>query len=112
MEPSAISCENFWLAHYSLPRCLSNSEGIAYLLEVLALELSNELLEALGVSVDTDGGENLLDIGSGGLGVAGKSQEKVGSEVLHFECTFFKSVVSNFDLEKNGVQIAIVRYDR
>lgn len=55
------------------------------LLDVLALELSDDLVEALRVSVDTDGGQNALDVGGGGLGVAGQSEQKVGCEVLHFE---------------------------
>jgi hypothetical protein len=55
------------------------------LLEVLALELSDDLVEALGVSVNADGGQNSLDVGGGGRLVAGKGEQKVGCEVLHFE---------------------------
>lgn len=56
-----------------------------HVLEVLALELRDNLLEALGVSVNADGGEDLLDVrGRGGL-VASKGEEEVGCEVLHFD---------------------------
>lgn len=55
------------------------------LLEVLALELSDDLVKTVTLSVDADGGEDGLDVGSGGGLVAGKGEEKVGSEVLHFE---------------------------
>lgn len=58
---------------------------ITNLLEVLALELSDELLEALGVGVNTDGGEDLLDIGGRGGLVAGEGEEQVSGEVLHFD---------------------------
>jgi hypothetical protein len=58
---------------------------ITNLVDVLALELSNELLEALVVGVNTDGRENLLDVGGGGRLVASKGEEEVGCEVLHFE---------------------------
>jgi hypothetical protein len=58
---------------------------VTNLLEVLALELSDDLLEALGVSVDADGGEDLLDVGSRGGLVASKGEEEVSCEVLHFD---------------------------
>lgn len=57
----------------------------AYLLDVLAGELRDELVEALTLSVNTDGGEDGLDVlGRGGL-VAGEVEEEVSGEVLHFE---------------------------
>lgn len=56
------------------------------LLDVLALELSNELGEALIVGVDTNGREDGLDVLSRGGGVAGKAEQEVSGEVLHFEC--------------------------
>ena len=59
--------------------------GETNVLEVLALELSDDLLEALGVSIDTDGGEDLLDVGSGGGLVASEGEEEVSCEVLHFD---------------------------
>lgn len=57
----------------------------AYLLDVLAGELRDELVEALTLSVNTDGGEDGLDVlGRGGL-VASEVEEEVSGEVLHFE---------------------------
>lgn len=67
--------------------CRSNFSSITNLVEVLALELGDDLLEAVTLSVDTDGGENGLDVGGGGGLVASKGEEEVGSEVLHFELT-------------------------
>lgn len=58
---------------------------VTNLLEVLALELSDELVEALGVGINTDGGEDALDVGGGGRLVAGQGQEEVSGEVLHFD---------------------------
>jgi hypothetical protein len=54
------------------------------LLEVLALELSNELVQALLIGVNANGREDRLDILSGGGGVASKGEEEVSGEVLHF----------------------------
>ena len=57
----------------------------AYLLDVLALELGHELVETLTLSVNTDGGEDGLDVlGRGGL-VASEVEKEVSCEVLHFE---------------------------
>lgn len=64
------------------------------LLEVLALELGDELLEALGVSVNADGGEDTLDIGGRGGLVASEGEEQVSGEVLHFDLTDQKFLVS------------------
>jgi hypothetical protein len=58
---------------------------MAYLLDVLALELRKELVETVTLGVNTDGGEDGLDVlGRGGL-VAGEVEEEVGCKVLHFE---------------------------
>lgn len=57
----------------------------AYLTDVLALELGDESVQALVVSLDTDGVEDSLDVGSRGGGVATKAEEEVSCEVLHFE---------------------------
>ena len=61
--------------------------SVTNLLEVLALELGDDLLETVTLSVDTDGGEDGLDVGGGGGLSAGKGEEEVGSEILHFERT-------------------------
>lgn len=61
--------------------------SVTNLLEVLALELGDDLLETVTLSVDADGGEDGLDVGGGGGLVAGKGEEEVGSEILHFERT-------------------------
>jgi hypothetical protein len=58
---------------------------ITNLLDVLALELLQELAEALLISVNADGGEDSLDVLSRGGGVAGKAEEKESGEVLHFD---------------------------
>jgi hypothetical protein len=55
----------------------------AYLVDVLALELADELVEALAVGLDTDRLKNLLDVAGGGRGVAAESEEEVCCEVLH-----------------------------
>jgi hypothetical protein len=55
----------------------------SYLVDVLAVELLQQLVETLLVGLDADGAENLLDVIGGGRGVAGQAEEKVGCEVLH-----------------------------
>jgi len=55
------------------------------LVDVLALELRDELLETLLIGVDTDGGEDTLDIVGGGGLVASEGDQEVSCEVLHFE---------------------------
>jgi hypothetical protein len=57
----------------------------AYLLDVLAGKLRDELVEALTLSVNTDGGEDGLDVLGRGRLVASEVEEEVCSEVLHFE---------------------------
>lgn len=61
--------------------------GVTNVLEVLALELSDDLLEAVGVSVNADGGEDLLDVGGSGGLIASEGEEEVSCEVLHFDLT-------------------------
>lgn len=56
-----------------------------YLLEVLALKLGDESLDALGISLDSNGLENGLDVLCGGGGVATDGEEEVSCEVLHFD---------------------------
>lgn len=59
---------------------------LSYLVDVLALELGDELVEALGVSLNANGLEDLLDIGGLGGIVAAKLEQENSCEVLHFEC--------------------------
>ena len=53
------------------------------LVEGLALELLDELVEAGLVGLDANGVEDLGDVGGGGLLVAGDGGEEVGGNVLH-----------------------------
>lgn len=64
-----------------------------YLGDVLALELRDELADALLVSLDTDGVKQALDVGSRGGGVAAKAKEHVSCDVLHFDEFLFELVV-------------------
>lgn len=76
--------------------------GVTNLLEVLALELGDDLLETVTLGVNADGGEDGLDVGGGGSLVAGKGEEEVGSEVLHCELTdrkFCQLSFTNFKIE-------------
>lgn len=56
-----------------------------HLLNVLALKLRDELLQTLLVSVNANRPKDSLDVVSRGRGVAGKAEEEVSSEVLHFD---------------------------
>jgi hypothetical protein len=93
-EPSEMSCEV--LVGHSAQRLRDK----AYLVDVLALQLTDELVQALGISLDTDGLEDFLyavsmahahiqcdrshlDVAGGGRGVATEAEEKVCREVLH-----------------------------
>lgn len=60
----------------------------SYLLDVLALELGDQGVEALVVSLNANGLENGLDIGGRGGGVASEAEKKVSCEVLHFDSVF------------------------
>jgi hypothetical protein len=62
--------------------------GASYLVDVLALKLGEELLQALIVSLNANGGEDTLDVGGGGGLVATEAEEEVSCEVLHFEFGF------------------------
>jgi len=66
--------------------CLdSNKEIPAHLVDVLALELGDELLKAVAVSLNADGLEDRLDVGGRGGGVAAEGEEEVSRQVLHFD---------------------------
>ncbi len=88
-------------ASFSEPEAISYGESVqihakfvdhetvrigAYLVDVLALELRDELVETGAIGLNTDGLKDSLDVGSGGRGVTTESEKEVGREVLHFEC--------------------------
>lgn len=56
------------------------------LVDVLALELRDELVEALVIGLNADGLKDSLDVLGRGGGVATEAEEKVSGEVLHFDC--------------------------
>jgi hypothetical protein len=58
----------------------------SYLVDVLALKLGEELLDALAVDLNTDGGEDGLNVRGAGAGLAAEREEEVSCEVLHFVC--------------------------
>lgn len=66
----------------SSPR--SRKEVSTYLGNVLALELRDQLGQAIGIGLDADGREDGLDVLGGGGGVATEAEEEVSCEVLHF----------------------------
>jgi hypothetical protein len=57
-----------------------------YLVDVLALQLLEESLKAVIISLNTNGVEDALDVLGGRGGVAGKAEEEVSCQVLH--CDF------------------------
>lgn len=59
--------------------------GGTNLLDVLALKLRDELLQALLVGVNANRPEDTLDVGGRRGGVSGKAEEEKSCEVLHFE---------------------------
>lgn len=54
----------------------------SYLVDVLALELGDELLETLVISIDTDGIEEFGDVFGAGALVSTKTEEEVCSEAV------------------------------
>lgn len=59
------------------------SHASTHLVDVLALELSDELVELGGVGLDANNLKEGLDVGGGGGGVATLLEEEVSGEVLH-----------------------------
>jgi hypothetical protein len=57
---------------------------IAYGVDVLALELSEEGDETVRVSLNSDGAEDSSDVGGGWALVATEGEEEVCCEMLHF----------------------------
>ena len=55
-----------------------------YLVDVLAVELREELLDTVVVSLNTNGREELSDVLGAGAAVATNGEEEVSREVLHF----------------------------
>ena len=84
-EPEAMSCEKLVSVQRRICDQLRDLHG-AYLVDVLALKLGDQLVEARVIGLNTNGLKDSLDVGSGGRGVTTKSEKEVGREVLHFEC--------------------------
>lgn len=59
-----------------------------YVVNVLALELRDQGVETVGVSLNANGLKDGLDISGRGRLVTAECKEKVSCEVLHFECGF------------------------
>lgn len=58
---------------------------ISYLVDALALELRDELVETLIIGLDADGLKDSLDVLGGGGGVATEPEEEERSQMLHFD---------------------------
>jgi hypothetical protein len=54
-----------------------------HLLDVLAFQFRDQLLDPGGVGFNTTGFQQRGDVGSGGRGVTTELEEKVGGDVLH-----------------------------
>lgn len=85
---------------FSLRRC-------PYLVDVLARELRDELLETLILGLNADGAEDGLDVLSRGGGVAAEVEQEVSCEVLHFESCWKKKIllgilVCNFSTRRDA----------
>jgi len=57
-----------------------------YLLQVLALELSDQLVQALIICVDADRFQDSFNVLGGRRGIAAEPEEEVSCEVLHVGC--------------------------
>lgn len=64
--------------------------GVTYLRDVLAGQLSNDLLETLAVGLDADSGQEVGHVLSGGAGVATRDEQEVCGDVLHGDKGFKK----------------------
>jgi len=69
----------------SFGRGVKKTPGRTYLVDVLALELGEESVEAVAVGLNADGLEDGGDVSGRGRGVAAEAEEEVGCEVLHFD---------------------------
>ena len=70
-----------------------------HLLEVFALKLREQLLKTLLISINADRGQDALDVTGGRRVVAGKVEEEVSCEVLHFDERFGLSSAASVSLE-------------
>lgn len=84
-EPAAISCKRCQV--WDSVVC-SAPRSISYLVDVLALELGDELVETLAIGLNSNGREDRLDVGGRGLLVASELEEEVSCDVLHFDGVF------------------------
>ena len=64
---------------------ISRIETKTYSVDILALELGDQLLETVILSLNANGRENLLDISGRRGGVATDLEEEVSSNVTHLE---------------------------
>ena len=64
-------------------------ENKSYLVDVLAIELRQELRQAVVIGLNTDGVEDALDVLGGWRGVSTEAEEEVSSEMLHFACGIY-----------------------
>merc|ERR1712212_183534 len=72
------------------------------LVDRLALQLGDDLLELLAVGVDSDGRDDGLDVGGLGLSVATEDGQKVSSHVTHVN---FKSQRTRNVFSAQGVNL-------
>lgn len=81
-RPSLISCTGSrrQLLFFNTRACNVSP----YLADVLALELADQLADALVVALNADGAEQSLDVGGGRGRVAADAEKKVCRKVLHF----------------------------
>ena len=66
---------------------------MSHLVDVLAVELRQECLQAVVIGLDTDGRENVLDVGSRRGGVSTEGEEEVGCEMLHLDGDLVSAVM-------------------
>lgn len=98
-EPAAIN--------YTVQNCISKimREGVCstYLVDVLATELREELVETLIVSLDTDSTKNLLDVCGGRRGLATDLEEEVCGDVTHLQLFKSPSVHAHFQTRNKHI---------
>ena len=65
-------------------RSSRRSNNVSYLLQILALELTEELFQAVTIGLDANGFKDFSDIGGRGVGVSAETEKEVSREMLHF----------------------------